>query len=121
MSRPEKGRAHGGDKRGDDRRDDRPERGRDAGLGGDQVEGRNAVRELLRARRRRVRELWVAPGREASSIAEILDLAAKTGVRVRQVTAEQLVARARTEAPQGVLARADPGVPTEVDDLLGRS
>lgn len=120
MSRPEKGRAHGRDIRGDDRRDDRPERGRDAGLGGDQVEGRNAVRELLRARRRRVRELWVVPGREATAIDEILDLAAKTGIRVRQVTTEQLAARARTEAPQGVLARADPVVPTELDDLLGR-
>lgn len=120
MSRPEKGRAHGRDNRSDDRREDRPERGRDSGLGGDQVEGRNAVRELLRARRRRVRELWVVPGREATAIDEILDLAAKTGVRVRQVTSEQLGARARTEAPQGVLARADPVVPTELDDLLGQ-
>jgi 23S rRNA (guanosine2251-2'-O)-methyltransferase len=99
----------------------RPDKGRESGLGGDQVEGRNAVRELLRAGRRRVHELWVAPGREAPAVDEILDLAAKAGVRVRQVTPEQLAGRARTEAPQGVLARADPIVAAELDDLLGRS
>jgi 23S rRNA (guanosine2251-2'-O)-methyltransferase len=98
----------------------RPERGRESGLGGDQVEGRNAVRELLRARKRRVRELWVVPGRDAPAIDEILELAAAASIRVRQVTPEQLAARARTEAPQGVLARADPVVATELDDLLGR-
>jgi 23S rRNA (guanosine2251-2'-O)-methyltransferase len=95
-------------------------RGRgDEGLGGDQVEGRNAVRELLTARRRRVRELWVAPGRDDPGTAEIVGLASDAGVRVRRVTDEQLGARARTEAPQGVLARADPVVPHDVDELLG--
>jgi 23S rRNA (guanosine2251-2'-O)-methyltransferase len=107
MSRPEKG------------REKRKDRGRDTGLGGDQVEGRNAVRELLAARHRRVRELWIATSKDADTIDEILDLAAKANVRVRQVTSEQLGARARTEAPQGVLARADPIVATELDDLMG--
>ncbi|MDQ1373260.1 MAG: hypothetical protein QOJ09_598, partial [Actinomycetota bacterium] len=30
------------------------------GLGGEQVEGRHAVRELLAAGRRRAREVWIA-------------------------------------------------------------
>jgi 23S rRNA (guanosine2251-2'-O)-methyltransferase len=90
----------------------------DDGLGGDQVEGRNAVRELLTARRRRVRELWVAHARDDGSTAEIVGLASEAGVRVRRVTDDQLMARARTDAPQGVLARAEPVAPHDVDELL---
>ena len=97
-------------------------RSRESGLGGDQVEGRNAVRELLRARRRRVRELWVAPGPATATVGRRdpgrwPPRPASGSARSRS---EQLAARARTEAPQGVLARADPVVPTELDDLLGR-
>jgi 23S rRNA (guanosine2251-2'-O)-methyltransferase len=99
----------------------RPEKGgRESGIGGDQVEGRNAVRELLRARRRKVRELFVVPGRESTTIDEIMELAAKAGVRVRQITADQLATRAKTDAPQGVIARADPIVAAELEDLLAQ-
>jgi 23S rRNA (guanosine2251-2'-O)-methyltransferase len=82
------------------------------------VEGRNAVTELLRAGRRPVQELWVVPQRDAPAIARILDLAAAAGVRVRRVDADALAARARTDAPQGVLARAAPVTPADVDGLL---
>ena len=51
--------------------------------------------------------VWVVAGRDAPVIDEIVDLAAEAGVRVRQVTPDQLDDRARTEAPQGVLALAD--------------
>jgi 23S rRNA (guanosine2251-2'-O)-methyltransferase len=79
------------------------------GLGGEQVEGRQAVRELLRARRRRVHLLTVAEGADPSgSLAEILDLAAAAAVAVRRVDRGQLDALALTETPQGVVARADP-------------
>jgi 23S rRNA (guanosine2251-2'-O)-methyltransferase len=94
--------------------------GRDeSGLGGDQVEGRNAVRELLRAGRRRVSELWVAPVKGAPVIEEILDLAAAARVRVRHVSADELEERSRTDSPQGVLALAEPVPAVDVDDLLG--
>ncbi len=92
----------------------------DSGLGGDQVEGRNAVRELLRARRRRVSELWVVPGRDAPVLDEILELATAGGARIRQVSPEELEARARTDAPQGVLALAAPIPSHEIDELLNR-
>jgi 23S rRNA (guanosine2251-2'-O)-methyltransferase len=98
----------------------RGDRGRDEGLGGDQVEGRNAVRELLRARKRKVRELWIAAGRDDKGAEDLAGLAADAGVRVRRVTPDQLAARARTEAPQGVLARAQPVAPADVDELLAR-
>jgi 23S rRNA (guanosine2251-2'-O)-methyltransferase len=98
----------------------RGDRGRDEGLGGDQVEGRNAVRELLVARKRTVREVWIAAGRDDRGAEDLAGLAAETGVRVRRVTPEQLAAKARTDAPQGVLARAQPVTPADLDGLLAR-
>jgi 23S rRNA (guanosine2251-2'-O)-methyltransferase len=95
-------------------------RASDEGLGGDQVEGRNAVRELLTARRRRVREVWISAGRDDRGAEELAGLAAEIGVRVRRVTPEQLAAKTKTEAPQGVLARADAVAPANLDDLLAR-
>ncbi len=93
--------------------------GRGEGLGGDQVEGRRAVVELLRARRRPVRGLAIADSVDPSPIlSEIRDLAGSEGVAVRRVTAEELAAMARTDAPQGVVARADPVPVHDVDGLL---
>jgi len=81
------------------------------------VEGRRAVRELL-AGRRAVRELLVAQGAERSPIVqEILDLAASKRVAVRRVSLPQLDAAARTDAPQGVVARAAPLAEADLDDL----
>jgi 23S rRNA (guanosine2251-2'-O)-methyltransferase len=94
--------------------------GRDeSGLGGEQVEGRNAVRELLRAQRRPVSELWVAAVKDAPVIDEILDLAADARVRVRRVDGAELEEQSRTDAPQGVLAMAAPLPEADVDELLG--
>jgi 23S rRNA (guanosine2251-2'-O)-methyltransferase len=89
------------------------------GLGGDQVEGRQAVRELLAARRRRVRDLWVAEGidTDVAIVAEILDLARDDKVTVRRVGPTQLDREARSEAPQGVLAHAAALPETPLDEL----
>src|ERR1700741_2495403 len=79
------------------------------GLGGNQVEGRQAVRELLRAGKRRVDEVWLADGMDTSAIlAEITDLAREARVPVRTVPRARLDATALSEAPQGVLAKAAP-------------
>jgi 23S rRNA (guanosine2251-2'-O)-methyltransferase len=87
------------------------------GVGGERVEGRRAVTELLTAGRRRVRTVWVAPGRSAD-LAELADSAARRGVPVRHVTREELDELAATEVPQGVVADADPIEPVAVDALL---
>ncbi len=91
-------------------------------LGGDQVEGRRAVRELLAARRRRVRDLWVSESAEVGHplVVEILDLAADDRVPVRRVSRGRLDAEARTDAPQGVLAHAEPLRPAELAALASR-
>jgi 23S rRNA (guanosine2251-2'-O)-methyltransferase len=73
---------------------------------------------LLRARRRPVRQLWVAEGSEAGEVvAEILDLARAAGVPVRRVPRGDIDARAVTEAPQGVLATAAALPTARLDDL----
>ncbi len=87
------------------------------GLGGEQVEGRRAVRELLAAGRRRALDVWVADTAEGSALLEeIVGLARSAGVPVRSVPRARLDAAARTDAPQGVLAHA---VPLEEHDLAG--
>lgn len=82
------------------------------------MEGRRAVLELLSARRRRVREVWVAEGNDPASVLdEIGRLAADLRVPVREVTRGRLDGAARTDAPQGVLAHADPLAEADLDQL----
>jgi 23S rRNA (guanosine2251-2'-O)-methyltransferase len=91
---------------------------RRAGLGGDQVEGRQAVRELLLARRRRVHEVWVLSEQEPSDVlADIVELAEAERVPVRPVGRSRFFAEARCEAPQGVLAKAAPLAEVALEDL----
>jgi 23S rRNA (guanosine2251-2'-O)-methyltransferase len=103
---------------GDRRRRLAPNRGR--ALGGEQVEGRQAVRELLLAGRRAVREILVSgEGGDGGDGAakDIVDLARAHGVPVTVVSRRTLDAQARTESPQGVIARAGPLPEVELDDL----
>jgi 23S rRNA (guanosine2251-2'-O)-methyltransferase len=89
-------------------------------VGGEQVEGRQAVRELLLAGRRKVREIWIAPDTEAAPIlADIRELAEAARVPVREVGRGKFLAQARCEAPQGVLALTAPLDDTDLDDLIG--
>jgi 23S rRNA (guanosine2251-2'-O)-methyltransferase len=90
------------------------------GLGGDQVEGRLATRELLLAGRRRVAEVVVAEQEDQADelLREIVDLALELKVTVREVGRARLQREARTEAPQGIIARAAPLAETDLDDLV---
>jgi 23S rRNA (guanosine2251-2'-O)-methyltransferase len=88
------------------------------GLGGEQVEGRQAVRELLLAGRRKVREIWIlAEQDQADVLDDIVELAEAERVPVRQVSRGRFFAEARCEAPQGVLAKAAPLEEALLDDL----
>lgn len=90
------------------------------GLGGDQVEGLRAVRELLAAGRRRVRDIWMSDiaDRENPQVVEILDLARESRVLVREVSRARLDNEAGSRAPQGVLAHAAPLKEFDLDDLV---
>ena len=92
------------------------------GLGGEQVEGRRAVRELLAARRRRVRDVWLSDSADPNHrvVAEIVDLARELRIPLREVSRGRLDAEARSEAPQGVLAHADPLAEVDLARLVKR-
>ena len=91
--------------------------GRDAGPRSDAPEppappanvvyGRNAVREALRGRRR-VRRTWVT------------EAAAKEGFKGTVVEADEVTARAGTDAHQGVCAEVDPYPYADAAELLAR-
>jgi 23S rRNA (guanosine2251-2'-O)-methyltransferase len=77
------------------------------GLGGEQVEGRRAVYELLRARRRRVERVLVAEGQDPAEILDEIEREARRQrVSLLAVPMGRLEREARTEGHQGVVARA---------------
>lgn len=88
-------------------------------VGGEQVEGRQAVRELLSARKRGVKEVWLIEGTDPSPIlGEIDNLARRNHVPVRMVSPRRLESVQRTETPQGVVAFADPLESHALADLV---
>ncbi len=90
------------------------------GLGGTQVEGRHAVRELLIAGRRKVRDVWVATEMDRSDVVDdIVGLCADLRVPVQRVPRRKLDQASATDASQGVLAHAAPLPEVDLDDLAG--
>jgi 23S rRNA (guanosine2251-2'-O)-methyltransferase len=96
----------------------RPDQREPSELGGDQVEGRRAVLELLTVGRRTVRQILLAEDQDPSpQLDRIEELAARLRIPVETVPRHRLDAQARTEAPQGVLAIARPIEPVSLEDL----
>ncbi len=88
-------------------------------LGGDQVEGRHAVRELLLAGTRKTREVVLAGDLDPAPILdEIIDLADEAKVTITEISRAKFESMTRTEGSQGVLALAQPLRPTPLEDLL---
>lgn len=77
------------------------------------------MRELLIAQRRRVREVLLADDSERNPVVgEIVDLARSQRVPIRHVTRQQIDEQSRSEAPQGVLAFAEPLEEVILDEVL---
>ena len=90
------------------------------GLGGRQVEGRQAVRELLMAERRKVHEVWISAELEGDpGVADIVEIAAARRVALLHVARARLEREARSEAPQGVLAHAAELPEADLGELIG--
>lgn len=88
------------------------------GLGGDHVEGRHAVRELLLAGKRRVREIVMVEDLDAADILEdISELSFEMKVPLRAVPRRRFDSEAATESHQGVMAKAEPLPESLLDDL----
>jgi 23S rRNA (guanosine2251-2'-O)-methyltransferase len=88
------------------------------------VEGRQAVRELLIAGKRKVREIWVSGADDdtpaAEIVGDIVDIARSMRVPVQQVARKRIDMQARSEAPQGVIAFAADVAEVELADLISR-
>jgi 23S rRNA (guanosine2251-2'-O)-methyltransferase len=77
------------------------------------------VRELLLAGRRATREVILADDVDPAPILdEIIDLADENNVEVREIGRSKFEAMARTEAPQGVMAKAQPLPDLELEDVV---
>jgi 23S rRNA (guanosine2251-2'-O)-methyltransferase len=118
---PQRGTGRGPDRRGAPTSGPRraPSRDRD-GVGGDQVEGRHAVLELLKAKRRGVKKIFVAEAQDASDTLDAIEFEAqRQRVPVYMVSMARLDREAKTEGHQGVMALAHPLETASLDELLG--
>ena len=90
-------------------------------LGGEQVEGRQAVRELLIAGKRKVKEIWVASDLDVNEVIDdIVALARNERVQLLEVSRRKLDAVAKSEAPQGIIAFANSLPEADFNDFLKR-
>lgn len=93
-------------------------RGRPKGLGGDHVEGRQAVRELLLAGNRRVHEVLMIEDLDPAGILEdITELSIEMNLSFKLMNRRRFESEALTQSHQGVMARAQPLPEAELDDL----
>jgi 23S rRNA (guanosine2251-2'-O)-methyltransferase len=89
------------------------------GLGGEQIEGRQAVRELLIGQKRKVKEIWMAADIDPAPILEDIEqIADAARVPVLEVPRRKLEETARSEAPQGIIAFAQPLEEASFADML---
>jgi 23S rRNA (guanosine2251-2'-O)-methyltransferase len=118
---PPQGRNRGGQERRPPRQERRDHREMSE-LGGDQVEGRRAVLELLSVGRRTVRKVLLVEDQDPSAqLDRIEELAARMRVPVETVPRARLETQARTESHQGVVALARPVEPVSLEDLCAPS
>ncbi len=96
-----------GPRRGPSARAGAPRRPTSEGLGGEQVEGRRAVLEVLKARRRSVQRILLADQQDPSDVLDAIEREAqRQRVPVSVVSMARLDREARTEGHQGVVAFA---------------
>jgi len=98
----------------------RPQVNRDKeGLGGEQVEGRHAVLELLKARRRPIQRIFIADAQDPSDILDAIEHEAqRQRVPTQLVSMARLDREAKTEGHQGVMAIARRLDTVPLDDLF---
>lgn len=100
---------------------DAPKRRSDKRLGGEQIEGRQAVRELLLAHRRPVHEIWISSELEGTDAVDDIEAIARANrVPISHVARKRLESTARSKAPQGVLAHAAELPEADLATLLRR-
>ncbi len=83
----------------------------------DQVEGRNAVLELLESDRD-INKIFISDGEKHGSINKIIALAKEKKVIINEVSKTKLNQMSQTENNQGVIAIVPPFNYCEIDDIL---
>ena len=83
----------------------------------DQVEGRNAVLELLESDRD-INKIFISDGEKHGSINKIIAIAKKKKVIINEISKAKLKQMAQTENNQGVIAIVPPYNYCEVEDIL---
>ena len=83
----------------------------------DQVEGRNAVLELLESDRD-INKIFISDGEKHGSINKIIALAKEKKVIINEVSKNKLNQMSQTENNQGVIAIVPPFNYCEIDDIL---
>lgn len=92
---------------------------RRSGPGGDRIEGRQAVRELLLADRRKVLEVVMQSGLDEAAILEDIQmLADDRRITIREVGRSSFDGLTDTESAQGVYAEAEPLPTVEIEDMI---
>lgn len=83
----------------------------------DQVEGRNAVIELLESDRD-INKIFISNGEKHGSINKIINMAKQRKVLITEVNKAKLKEMAKTENYQGVIAIVPPFEYCDVDDII---
>ena len=91
-------------------------------LGGEQIEGRQAVRELLLAGRRRVEYVWLEESVQRKGVVEeIVGLCVSRRVPLISASRRKFELATRSEGHQGVLARAAALREVDLDEMVEAS
>ena len=83
----------------------------------DQIEGRNAVLELLEADRD-INKIYISDGEKHGSINKIIALAKQKKVIINEISKSKLNQMAQTENNQGVIAIVPPFNYCEIEDII---
>ena len=86
----------------------------------DQVEGRNAVIELLESGKD-INKIYISNGEKHGSINKIIAMANKRKVLIKEVNKSKINEMAREENNQGVIAIVPPFQYSDVDDILEKA
>lgn len=80
--------------------------------------GINAVHEALKARKRKAHTLFIAEGKKDNSLLKLVELAEKSGVKVRAVPKPKIFELSRVETNQGVALEVEPFRYLSVEELI---
>jgi 23S rRNA (guanosine2251-2'-O)-methyltransferase len=82
------------------------------------IYGIHPVREALKARGHKIREIWVSRSGQSRAVQEILVQARELGIKIRSHERQRLEAKAETSAHQGIVALLSPSSFAELDAIL---